>query len=90
MSKIATRVTEHLDKQRWERCAELFLFDPTMTAPTQCIKVPGLRSRLYPYQIYRVFMMLEMEALQGRGYLADGMGLGKVTLRLTFLYPTHN
>ena len=86
--KIPTMVTEHLDEQRWKRCAELFLFDPAIRAPEQCIKVPGLRSKLYPYQIYGVFMMLEMEALQGGGYLADGMGLGKVTIRLTFSYPT--
>lgn len=79
MAKVKLTATEHLhERGRWERCCKLFLHDPLKTTPNERITIPGLRTPLFLYQAFGVFVMLEMEAYQDGGYNADDMGLGKV------------
>ena len=49
------------------------------------VRIQGLNVDLYPYQVFGIFILFEMEIFQNGGYLADEMGLGKV-IRLTQHY----
>ena len=55
-----------------------------MNPQTDChheatVRMRGMgEKKLYPYQVFGIFVMFEMEVFQNGGYLADDMGLGKV------------
>ena len=76
-------VTEHLDHDDngWEDCCRFFRLDPEKAKdPANPIKLPYINVNVFPYQLYGAWTLLEMETFQKGGYLADGMGLGKVSL----------
>lgn len=67
------------EDDRWRDCCTLFLLDAEKDKETgRKIKIPGLKTKLYPYQLLGAFATFENEVIQGGGYLADGMGMGKV------------
>jgi len=79
MVSVKLTATEHLHEQgRWDKCARLFFHNPGNIGASERIHIPGLRTPLYLYQAFGVFVMFEMELFQGGGYNADDMGLGKV------------
>lgn len=79
MAKVKLTATEHLhERGRWERCCSLFLHDPLKTTPKERIRIPGMKTPLFLYQAFGIFVMFEMEMYQKGGYNADDMGLGKV------------
>lgn len=41
------------------------------------ISIRRMKTKVYPYQAFDVFVMLEMEVILNGGWNADGMGLGK-------------
>ena len=87
MAKVPITVTEHLHEQgRWTNCSRLFLHDERRTGSDQVIRIRGLRTPLFPYQGFGVFVMTEMELFQGGGFNADDMGLGKVCLYMWLLH----
>ena len=43
------------------------------------VKIPGIKTALLPYQLLGLFVLFEMENFHQGGYLADDMGLGKVS-----------
>ena len=86
MAKVPITVTEHLhEPNRWSNCSRLFLLNPLKTGSDQRIYIFGLKTPLFPYQGFGVFVMTEMELFQGGGYNADDMGLGKVCLYIRLL-----
>jgi SNF2 family DNA or RNA helicase len=53
--------------------------DPQTDCSTDVkIGIQGMQVGFYPYQIFGIFVLFEMEVFQNGGYLADDMGLGKV------------
>lgn len=73
-----TVTVHHHEEGRWEVCARLFCHDPKQTGITETIGIRGLKTRLYLYQAFGVFVMFEMEMFQGGGWNADDIWLGKV------------
>ena len=82
------------DQARWRDCARLFLQDPErlhLEPPTSAnsrptgrtVTIPGMKTPLYLYQLFGVFVMFQMEMFLNGGYLADEMGLGKVCCYLS-------
>ena len=73
--------TEHLNQadHGWEDCCRFFLLDPEKNKNSDIrTKIHGMSTGFYPFQVFGIFVMFEMEMWQGGGYLADDMGLGKV------------
>lgn len=79
-------VTEHLNAgdNRWEDCCRFFCRNPAQDDHEDVrIPIAGFKLVLPPFQAFGLFVILEMEFFQNGGYLADGMGLGKVKLPTT-------
>jgi len=79
MTKVKLTATEHLyESDCWEWCCKLFLHDSLKTTSDERIKIPDLQTSLFLYQVFEVFIMLEMKAYQGEDYNADDMRLKKI------------
>ncbi len=77
----ASGAPEHLfrDDGRWDDLCELFLLDTVRDRGTgRRVKIDGMKTNFYPFQIFGVFVICEMELFQNGGYLADDPGLGKI------------
>ncbi len=79
MTKVKLTATEHLhESDCWKQCCKLFLHDPLKTTLDRRIKISDLQTSLFLYQVFEVFVMLEIKAYQGEGYNADDMKLKKI------------
>lgn len=75
-------VCDRFTPARYKDFVEFFMLNgDEWIDPLKTFHLPGMApSRtLYAFQLYGVFCMAEMETIQGGGWLADGMGLGKVS-----------
>ena len=73
---------EHIDDpETWIICARLLGIDAAQLTPEANILIPGMKQPLNQYQFFAaiLFHRWGRDGKHG-GYLADGMGLGKVRL----------
>jgi SNF2 family DNA or RNA helicase len=76
---------DRLDLKAWADCQKFYKLDGDFgkNPEEHTIKIPGLRRKLKPHQAYAVYWMLKTEKRLNGGYLADDMGLGKVSMLAT-------
>ena len=82
--QLAGEAIAHWDLKEYQDACLFFGHDPDDTRTEQLVAIPGMKSLLYPWQMYCVWMLLHW-CLSERngGYLADTMGLGKVSFSRT-------
>ena len=76
--------TEHHEEyngSRWIDAARALLHEPDERAPENLITIPGLKTKVPPYQLLGMWVELEMEEILNGGMNCDGPGLGKVSCR---------
>ncbi len=79
LQNILMKDVEHLsDLNRWKRVIRLFLHDENKIVFIECIKIKDLVTKLYLYQVFNIFIMIEMKTWQNDEYLADEMRLEKI------------
>ena len=63
----------------WELACRLIGLDPNRTSTQPWVQIPALKEKLNQYQFFAV-VLFHIWARNGQngGFLADGMGLGKV------------
>ena len=78
LQNILMKDVEHLsDSDRWKKVIRLFLHDENKIVFIECIKIKDLVTKLYLYQVFNIFVMIEMKMWQNDEYLADEMRLEK-------------
>ncbi|KAH6664539.1 P-loop containing nucleoside triphosphate hydrolase protein [Halenospora varia] len=71
---------------RWEECSALFKIDPTRTSINERVRIAGVKTMLYQYQVFGVWWQLAQSRTSiGGGFLADEMGLGKTLSFLAYI-----
>ena len=69
--------------ENWQLTCRLIGVDPTKTTTKAIVRLPGLKDELNQYQFFAI-VLFHIWARNGQngGFLADGMGLGKVRSNL--------
>ncbi len=79
LQNILMKDVKHLsDSNRWKRAIRLFLHDENKIVFIKCIKIKNLVTKLYLYQVFNIFVMIEMKMWQNDEYLADEIKLEKI------------
>ena len=79
LQNILMKDVEHVsDSDRWKRAIRLFLHDKNKIVFIEHIKIKDLVTKLYLYQVFDIFIMIEMKTWQNDEYLADEMRLEKI------------
>lgn len=73
------------DLSEWVECCELFKIDSNNQSNLELIKVAGLKSRLYPFQVFGTFWQMKNSRANGGGFVGDEMGLGKTLSFLAYI-----
>ncbi len=79
LQNILMKDVKHLSNlNKWKRAIRLFLHDKNKIVFIECIKIKDLVTKLYFYQVFNIFVMIEMKTWQNNEYLADEMKLEKI------------
>lgn len=75
------------DLSDWIECCQLFKMDPDPDNQLNLdpIQITGLKSRLYPYQVFGTFWQMKNSRAIGGGFVGDEMGLGKTLSFFAFI-----
>ncbi len=79
LQNILMKDVKHLNNlNKWKRAIRLFLHDENKIIFIECIKIKDLVTKLYLYQVFDIFIMIEMKMWQNDEYLTDEMRLEKI------------
>lgn len=79
-ASIDTSVLDRMNiPGKWQDFCQFFRLDLAKITSGTTYVVPGMIRAAMLYQLFGTFCMLEMETIQGGGWNADSMGLGKVS-----------
>ncbi|CAG8975179.1 hypothetical protein HYALB_00004240 [Hymenoscyphus albidus] len=73
------------DLANWSECCRMFKIDPDNQSNLSLVTVRGLKTRLYPYQIFGTYWQMKNSRAVGGGIVADEMGLGKTLSYLAYI-----
>ena len=78
-------VCDHFDEGKWLKCMAFFRISPDHYRDTS-FRIRGFSRLVFGYQLFAVYLMLQMERRTGGGFLGDEMGLGKTTEMILYLH----